>query len=41
VLNILVCVQEAILYVFLSFDMGCQVGFYDVSCVWLSVGGDG
>jgi hypothetical protein len=36
VLNVLLCVQEDILYVFFSFGMGCRVGFYDVSYVCLT-----
>jgi hypothetical protein len=36
-LNILVWIQEDVLYVFLSIGMGCRIGLYDVSCVWLIV----
>jgi hypothetical protein len=32
------CVKEAIMYGFLTFSVGCLVGFYDVPFVWLSAG---
>jgi hypothetical protein len=38
ILNIVVCPQEIFIYGFVSFCMGCQVGFCGVPCVWSSAG---